>query len=156
MIEPYTDEFPQSTQECSRCGVTRDAARFYRNGKFYKSCNSCSEGERLRYRRNTEYVFGYLCAHPCEVCGEDDPVVLEFHHTDPSRKSDTISNMIKRNSIEKIASEMIKCRVLCANCHRRITAAENDWYITNLDPGEFRDIDFPPYGAGNEDDELWL
>lgn len=57
----------------------------------------------------------------CSHCSENHPAVLDFHHEDPSMKEFNISSMIKRrNSIETIESEIEKCIVLCANCHRKL------------------------------------
>jgi hypothetical protein len=56
------------------------------------------------------------------TCGEADPVVLEFDHLDPPSKAANISDMIRRAcSSARLHSEMAKCRVVCANCHQRLT-----------------------------------
>ena len=39
-----------------------------------------------------EYVFNYLSTHPCSLCGESDPVVLEFHHT--GEKEDSVNKLL--------------------------------------------------------------
>lgn len=53
----------------------------------------------------------------CKNCGNEDFRVLEFHHN--RDKDFVISNAaISGFSIEKIKSEIEKCDVLCANCHR--------------------------------------
>jgi hypothetical protein len=84
---------------------------------------------RLRRIRNSQFVWDYLKQHPCR-CGESDPVVLEFHHADG--KQGAISDMARcAFGIDRIKQEMLKCTVLCANCHRRETAVQFAWY-TNI------------------------
>ena len=74
-----------------------------------------------------QFVYQYLLVHPCTVCGETEPVVLEFHHV--GEKSWDIGRMIAQGySIKSIAAEISQCTVLCANCHRRLTAKERGWY----------------------------
>jgi hypothetical protein len=71
------------------------------------------------------WVWGYLLEHPCVDCGENDIRVLEFDHRDPSEKSGGISRMVgDRCGIERIAAEVEKCDVRCANCHRRRSKEE--------------------------------
>lgn len=79
-------------------------------------------------RRNQQFVLDYLKSHPCVDCGESNPVVLEFDHI-TSDKISAISAMIWRPySTEKIAEEIAKCVVRCANCHRRKTNASFGWF----------------------------
>lgn len=71
--------------------------------------------------RNKTHVLNYLSKHPCVDCGESDPIVLEFDHVRGTKEAD-ISNMVQRGlSLVKIDSEIDKCDVRCANCHRRVT-----------------------------------
>jgi hypothetical protein len=61
----------------------------------------------------------------CNVCGENDVVLLDFHHIDPTTKDITIANAVRSQwTIERIKIEISKCIVLCANCHRKLHAAE--------------------------------
>ena len=57
----------------------------------------------------------------CEICGENHIACLEFHHKDVSDKKFEISGALSRDyySKNKILSEVEKCNVLCANCHRK-------------------------------------
>lgn len=55
----------------------------------------------------------------CEECGIDDIRVLEFDHTDPKQKEFSISQSVSLNhNWDKVLTEISKCRILCANCHK--------------------------------------
>ena len=93
--------------------------------------NVKSKRTKQSRKRNSQFVFEYLMTHPCIDCGEDDPIVLEFDHK--GNKSINVSDMISRSySIEKIKLEIQKCDVRCANCHRRKTAKDFNWYMNTL------------------------
>ncbi len=56
----------------------------------------------------------------CQVCGETNCSVLDFHHLDPSEKTMAITEMVTYGyGRERLSNEMAKCVVLCANCHRK-------------------------------------
>jgi hypothetical protein len=55
----------------------------------------------------------------CLLCGYNEhPVALDFDHINPLEKSFTIGTKYSSVSEELLLSEIKKCRVLCANCHR--------------------------------------
>ena len=57
----------------------------------------------------------------CEICGYDKCVgALEFHHKDPTTKDFGISSKGYTRSWELVKSELDKCVLVCANCHREI------------------------------------
>lgn len=54
------------------------------------------------------------------MCGESDPVVLDFHHTDPSQKDSGVADLVaSKRSDKRITDEMAKCVMMCKNCHAR-------------------------------------
>ncbi len=55
----------------------------------------------------------------CEICGENHPACLDFHHIDPSLKKFSVSRKRDRPSLKQLQEEIAKCQVLCANCHRK-------------------------------------
>lgn len=64
----------------------------------------------------------------CSCCGWYDEKLLrylEFDHIDPSLKIAGVGSMMKENiyTIEELAEEIVKCRILCRSCHRIRT-----WY----------------------------
>ena len=55
----------------------------------------------------------------CEMCGETNIFKLCFHHKDPNEKEFNFQEM--RNSRwSKIEKEIVKCVVLCRNCHEKL------------------------------------
>ena len=139
------------TRVCSKCGVEKDINEFPLRNQFTRRrqsyCMDCrSEMGKSWYEKNKdyqkanakkhsteyrntakEYVWNYLLTHPCSECGESNPVVLEFHHV--GGKDRAISELVGRGAtLEKIKEELSRCQVLCANCHRKVTAQERGWF----------------------------
>lgn len=76
--------------------------------------------KKARKVRNREFIQEYKRTHPCIRCGESDAVCLDFHHRDPVKKFIEVSLMGNRGyGQEKILTEITKCDILCANCHRK-------------------------------------
>lgn len=69
--------------------------------------------------RNHRWLLEYLRANPCCDCGESDPVVLEFDHRRDKRAA--VSKLAPWCSLAVLVTEVAKCDVRCANCHRRRT-----------------------------------
>lgn len=69
-----------------------------------------------------QFVCEYLSNHPCVDCGEDDIVVLDFDHV-RGKKTRGVSQMVQSAgyTLKRIAEEIEKCDIRCANCHRRRT-----------------------------------
>jgi len=106
---------------------SRQKVNYRKNPQAHWEKSKVSSARIVSARK--QFVWDYLTLHPCVTCGETDPVVLEFDHLDPSQKSHGVANMIYRKFTElKILAEIQKCQVLCANCHRRKTAIDGNWY----------------------------
>ena len=54
----------------------------------------------------------------CCRCGQNHPATLDFHHEDPSQKTDNVFKLVGNGQYKKALAEIEKCIVLCANCHR--------------------------------------
>jgi hypothetical protein len=135
LVEKPLEEFPwknivthKRQAVCKTCTAQRSAA-WYENNKQHHVENVMDRKRRLRDEAR-DYVWNYLLSHPCENCGESDPIVLEFHHT--GSKESNVSELIYRaDSILQVVQEISRCQVLCGNCHKRVTAKERGWYRNN-------------------------
>jgi len=126
------EEFPiinkrtgKQSAMCANCKREYDRERYMINNDKNKLRKRVTQD--LIRRRNRLHVVNYLKSHPCVDCGEPDFVVLEFDHQ--GGKEFNISDGIQGQlSIERIDSEIGKCDVVCANCHRRRSAIQFDYY----------------------------
>lgn len=138
-------------KQCSRCKKEKPLEEFNFKkkalNKRQKSCKACTRSEvRNHYLKNRpyylekaytqnkknraeihKYIWEFLLAHPCIDCGEKDPIVLDFDHQ--KDKITDVSIIVKGNyPLATIKKEIEKCLVRCANCHRRKTARDFNWY----------------------------
>ena len=59
----------------------------------------------------------------CQLCGYNKHQgALEFHHVEPALKSFGISTEGHSRSWERVKAELAKCILVCANCHREVSA----------------------------------
>jgi hypothetical protein len=129
-VEKLLEEFAKKSKNrlhsrCKECVKIYVREHYLKNKEYYIDK---AQQHNKRYRKDgRQFIWDYLKEHPCVDCGEKDPIVLEFDHF--KDKEYTISNMVHKSiSIKKIQSEIDKCEIRCANCHRRKTAKQLNWY----------------------------
>jgi len=89
-------------------------------------CKNCDNNKSKEYSiSNRQFVYDLVKNKGCTDCKENNPIVLEFDHQ--RDKQYNISNMMSM-SRNKIISEINKCEIVCANCHRIRTAKQQNWY----------------------------
>jgi 5-methylcytosine-specific restriction endonuclease McrA len=95
--------------------------RFLQWQKLYRSRPEIivmERSRRVKYKQNAVDMAGGKCS----VCGYCKCIsALEFHHLDPSEKEISIRYGLGR---EKLESELKKCVLLCANCHREVHSSQ--------------------------------
>ena len=120
-------------RKCYKCQDEKEIGEFKKKKKsngedgYGYICKICHNKERKQIKRDRSnekfaYALNYKLTHACIVCGEADPVVLDFHHRDPNEKNDCISAMLNIKScatLDDLKKEIDKCDLLCANDHRR-------------------------------------
>lgn len=110
---------------CKTCNKEQQQKWYQDNKKL--QCQKVTNYKKKNKEENRNFVFEYLQNNPCRMCGESDILVLEFDHL--GNKKNNISEMISGgHSLEALKKEVDKCQVLCANCHRRKTAIDQNTY----------------------------
>lgn len=113
---------------CHRCKRLRKlecfSKRTGRGDGLRHECRDCqAEIAQAAYRRNREYLDSVKLERGCLDCGyREHAVALDFDHRPGSDKSFNL-NQAGTKSLALLETEMAKCDVRCANCHRVITHA---------------------------------
>jgi hypothetical protein len=141
---------------CCTCGQKKSADAFrWKNKRLGLRLGRCSECDRVArasdYKnKKVAYVARINRLHgelrqivieakkfPCMDCGQTYPhYVMDFDHRDPTQKVSKVSNLMRLGSKKKLLAEIVKCDLVCANCHRERTFRRK--------PNETRD----PYEPG--------
>ena len=129
------------TKVCIKCWKELPMTRefFHTNSRnstwFVWICRDCKNARDRAYRTSsTKTIFDYIIERWwCAVCWEMNPVVIDFHHTDPDTKETEVSSMLSMNrKIPRIIAEMDKCTLLCKNCHAKLHAKADWWKMYHL------------------------
>ncbi|MBP6883812.1 MAG: hypothetical protein KBC06_01090 [Candidatus Pacebacteria bacterium] len=111
-------------KECTRLLIKNH----YNTNKQYYLSKARERNKMLRGGINL-FLSQYLRKNPCVDCGESDIAVLEFDHKGEVPKLKAISHLVRAGSaLKQIQEEIDKCEVRCANCHRRKTAKDFNWF----------------------------
>ena len=139
-------------KKCGKCKVEYTEQNFYKDSHrkdgLSWDCKKCSSKKHKQYTKNSDvpkqcarrwrtnnklknlehkkqlyqkvklFQQTYLKRNPCD-CGVSDLECLDYHHIDQKTLKKRIPAI---HTFNKSIEEMIKCIVVCANCHRKIHA----------------------------------
>jgi len=126
------------TKFCNKCGNDKPVDDFaWKNKNLQKRASNCKACQKImkdcHYQENREAYIKKAARHraayaewwkefkatlSCEECGEDHPATIDFHHV--RDKEITLANAIHQGwGKKRVMEEVAKCKVLCANCHRK-------------------------------------
>lgn len=105
---------------CFRHGEA-DFGRYKQGGRRYRyKCKRCCAEAVTRRHRKIRAILLAEAGGSCVVCGYSRcKQNLHFHHVDPSKKSFEMT-MARGKSEVAYRAEMLKCVLVCANCHGEI------------------------------------
>jgi hypothetical protein len=120
-------------KECKGCREVKTLDSFYKNSGCKDGhlnwCKPCvikryGEGRRQRQKTLLAYIHEIKLARGCADCGYNaNAVALDFDHLPGHLKEARLASMAAGATLAKIKTEIAKCDVVCANCHRIRTAA---------------------------------
>jgi hypothetical protein len=126
-----THNATEGSRACRSCAEIKPMQEFAlsktsRGGRLAR-CRACvRESGRAsrslwlvrRKRHNRELIQKLKVERGCADCGYNKhPAALDFDHLPENSKLDRVSAMTMA-SLEKLLAELVKCEVVCANCHR--------------------------------------
>lgn len=137
-------------RRCSICVVEKPITEFHRRGDSHQWwCKSCRrpydaayhartrslrlQQRRQRKRRLAEWMYELKTSQPCVDCGGwFHPTAMTFDHLPGKTKRDHVSDLVHQGCTRLAREEILKCDVVCANCHavrtymRRTYGASSD------------------------------
>lgn len=116
---------------CLRCRGKCQTRWVSKNRERYLQIKRCLlKRRRQKFKQSIDQ---YKESTPCADCGNKYPAVcMDFDHRVPCEKRASISRLISNNGWQRVWTELTKCDLVCANCHRIRTAK-----VARADPGAF-------------------
>lgn len=114
---------------CAECSKQKNRI-WYENPENKKKTLKRNEKNRKKSVNNNikyyfktyteKWYFTFKKTLKCTECNENHPACLDFHHINKKEKIDAVANIAKKNDIKLLKDEILKCIVLCGNCHRKL------------------------------------
>ena len=109
---------------CPQCSADRICEKRY----SHKICAAChrsrpknfdTQAWRLRTQQESKRQAMQLLGDVCNMCGVADlpPCCYQFDHLDPTAKKFNLGHKFNQKLSPAIIEEVLKCQLLCANCH---------------------------------------
>ena len=134
-------EIAKCEVRCANChriktGSTNDRNASWRHffdllvDRLHPDPNRSPEAMRKAQKivENQQILYAYLSERPCVDCGCSDIRVLEFDHVRGIKYNSVARLLTSGASWERILTEIAKCDVRCANCHRIKTIERGQWW----------------------------
>lgn len=101
----------------------------------YKNREDLYKAQKRHRVRIRKHLREYLSDKSCIDCGIEDPIVLDFDHREPEEKYKNVARMLSGHySWNRILVEIQKCDLRCANCHRRKTYFQLEYWGKTTPP----------------------
>ena len=99
-------------------GKAKEYHRKYHKEWYQKNKKEQIAKQKKRKQDRFRWIWEYKAKRGCFECDQKHAAALDFHHVNPSEKDGNIHRYVSGGQFKKVWSEIQKCIVLCANCHR--------------------------------------
>jgi hypothetical protein len=131
LLEQARDEL----RRCSLCGVEKPLSEFHRRGDGHQWwCKVCRKSWDSAYHARTRVIriaqtreqkrrlaawhWELKSSAPCIDCGGwYHPAAMGFDHLPGTEKLDEVSDLVGSGRARRAREEVLKCDLVCANCH---------------------------------------
>ena len=163
---------PTPLRRCSLCREEKHLTEFHRRGNGYQWwCKACRQTHDSAYHASrrelrraqttelkrplTEWMNDLKTSQPCVDCGGwFHPVAMTFDHLPGTIKRDEVSDLVKSGCTKLAREEVLKCDVVCVNCHALRTymrrmgfAEERGGWVRPSPTRQSIDVASPPRGT---------
>ena len=117
----WKKDHPEETkaQERERYLAQREQRLATARKRYAEKREEIKRYSRDKERKRKLWAVGVL-GGKCQRCDCDHPAALDFHHLEPERKTNTLSEMLGRPKMypdDVILAELEHCELICKNCH---------------------------------------
>ena len=122
-------------KKCQLCGKEFETIKYGGARKFCFECspNTGRASAITSLRHKSKEIGINKLGGACKKCGNTKAYLLDFHHKDPKEKEDALATIAKNYNFELYFSELEKCDLLCANCHREFHYLNTHYNISYED-----------------------
>jgi hypothetical protein len=100
--------------------IRKQKNREYSRKYYAKNKKKVQEATNQNRRAGRSAFRAFKATLSCIHCGENHPATLDFHHHTPHKDNIKISKLLADGRFSFAIEEiMLKCVVLCSNCHRK-------------------------------------
>ena len=98
---------------------SKESKRRYAKAHYKKHKQQYLDRAKRTKQRRRDWYYNFKESMSCSVCGEPETCALDFHHVDGDKEFE-ISAGYQIVSEARLITELRKCTIVCATCHRKV------------------------------------
>jgi hypothetical protein len=126
------------------CQICKDAVAAISRAKYVPKPKFARPSPAIRKHDRRQWLIDQKVARiHCMDCYKkverDNTFVFDYDHRDPEQKTEAISQMLHQWTTDRLLHEMDKCDLICANCHRvRTNAQQKSGVLTGYKQNRYK------------------